>query len=117
MLSALLAFAVKHGRVYPSLATLAQMACCSVRTVSNALAWLKTWGFLSWQRRLKRIPTRLGSVTRQTSNAYVIALKGLSAIGAAIFGRKADRNHCLPSRLDGARLADSDLATPLFQAR
>jgi Helix-turn-helix domain len=83
VLSALLAFAVKHGKVYPSHATLARLACCSERTVGRALAWLRMFGFLSWQRRLKRTTTRLGSVVRQTSNAYRIALQGLALLGRA----------------------------------
>jgi Helix-turn-helix domain len=104
VLSALLAFAVKHGKVYPSQATIAAMACCSERTVARALAWLRLWGFLSWQRRLKRIPTRLGTVTRQTSNAYRIALQGLAAIGAAVFSQRPGRHNSSPSPLHPARL-------------
>lgn len=99
VLAVLLSFAVKHRKVYPTLATIARMACCSLRTVQNALAWLRMFGFLDWARRLKRTTTRLGSIVRQTSNAYALMLKGLAAIGAGMLGRKADGNNCRPSRL------------------
>ena len=103
VLSALLAFAVKHGKVYPSHATIARMACCSARTVGRALTWLQLFGFLSWQRRLKRVQTRLGSVVRQTSNAYRIALEGLAAIGARVLPGRAGGHHSDPSQLDPPR--------------
>jgi hypothetical protein len=93
----LLSMAVKWGTVFPSLATIAKACCCSPRTVDHALAWLRLWGFLDWQRRLKRLPTRLGVVVRQTSNAYRIGLQGLAAIGAVILGRGSDRNNTAPS--------------------
>lgn len=97
VLSVLLSFAVKYGRCYPSVATIAKLACCSERTVANALQWLRTWGFLTWQRRIKRIPSQLGTIVRQTSNAYKLALSGLAVIGAGILGNGADRNNCRPS--------------------
>jgi len=97
VLAVVLSFAVKYGQAYPTQATIAKLACCSERTVVNALQWLRIWGFLDWQRRLKRMPSRLGSITRQTSNAYRIALQGLAAIGAGVFSRGADRNNCSPS--------------------
>jgi hypothetical protein len=96
VLEFLLSLGVKHGTVYPALATIAAAVGCNPRTVSNALRWLKLWGFLDWHRRIKRVATRLGSVSRQTSNAYVLVLKGLAAIGVAIFS-KTDGNHCSPS--------------------
>ena len=83
ILSVLLSFAVKYGQAYPSHTTIAKLACCSERTVANALAWLRMFGFLSWQRRLKRIASRLGQVVRQTSNSYCLVLSGLAAIGAS----------------------------------
>ncbi len=89
--------AVKYQRVFPSLATIARACCCSVRTVSNALRWLESWGFLSWQRRLARKPGRLGARVVQASNAYKLALSGLAAIGARVFsGSDGNKNH--PSR-------------------
>jgi hypothetical protein len=99
VLSVLLSFAVKYRRAFPSHATIAKLACCSERTVANALQWLRLWGFLSWQRRLKRVPTRLGTVTRQTSNAYRLMLSGLAAIGARALPGRADRNNYRPSQL------------------
>ena len=74
-----------------------------MKTVCNALAWLAAWGFLSWKRRLKRVPTGLGVMVRQTSNAYRIALSGLAAIGSAMFSRGADGNNSTPSRVIGFR--------------
>jgi hypothetical protein len=49
----LLNMASRFGQVFPALTTIAATCSCSVKTVSNALAWLKTWGFLTWRRRLK----------------------------------------------------------------
>ena len=99
VLAVLLSFAVKYGKAYPSIATIAKLACCSERTVGRALIWLKLFGFLAWQRRLKRTTTRLGSVVRQTSNAYELVLSGLAAIGAGILGRRPNGHNCRPSRL------------------
>jgi hypothetical protein len=97
--SVLLSFAVKFGRAYPSHATIAKLACCSERTVANALSWLRMFGFLSWQRRLKHTSSRLGVVVRQTSNAYRLALSGLAAISAAMLRGGSERNNCRPSRV------------------
>jgi Helix-turn-helix domain len=99
VLSVLLSFAVKYGRVFPSIATIAKLACCSERTVGRALIWLRMFGFLSWQRRIKRVPGQLGTIVRQTSNAYRLALSGLAAIGAGILGNGAGGHNCRPSRL------------------
>ena len=96
VLSVLLSFAVKYGKAYPSHATIAKLACCCERTVANALQWLRLWGFLDWQRRLKRMPTRLGTVTRQTSNAYSLVLHGLAAIGARVLPGRANRTSPSP---------------------
>ena len=99
MLAVLLSFAVKYGRAYPSLATIAKHGVLHVRTVGRALVWLKLFGFLDWTRRLKRTTTRLGTIVRQTSNAYALALCGLAAIGAGVIGKRADGHNCNPSRL------------------
>ena len=80
-------------------ATLARLACCSERTVGRALVWLRMFGFLSWQRRLTRVPSRLGSIVRQTSNAYAIALSGLASIAAGMLGNRPGRHNCRPSQL------------------
>jgi hypothetical protein len=66
VLNVILSLARKFGRVYPTHAAIARMACCCERTVASALAWLRTWGFLDWQRRLKR----LEGLLQQTSNGY-----------------------------------------------
>lgn len=97
VLSALCALAVRHGRVFPSYEKLASMACCSRSTVYRALQWLKAWGLLDWKRRLKRSATPLGSRVSQASNVYAIALKGLAAIGTAIFHRGPECHNRLPS--------------------
>jgi hypothetical protein len=97
VLSVLLSFAVKYGQAYPSQATIAKLACCSERTVGRALIWLRLFGFLSWQRRLKRVPSRLGNMVRQTSNSYRLVLQGLAAIGAGILSNGPNRHNCRPS--------------------
>ena len=84
----LLSYAVKRGRVYPSLETIAMAAMVSRSTVLRAIAWLKLFGFLDRIRRLKREQTPLGSVrVCQTSNAYRLTttLTGLSALALAVF--------------------------------
>ena len=108
VLALLLNIAGRYGRVYPSRASIAKLCCCSLRTVDNALAWLRTWGFLSWKRRIKRVPTALGVMVRQTSNGYKLMLSGLSAIGASVFSRGAKRNHSAPS--------SSQRTTPRYNA-
>jgi len=44
---------------------------------------IRSWGFLIWRRRLKRIATRLGTVVRQMSNAHRIALSELASMRRA----------------------------------
>ena len=88
VLGVLLSFAVKHGRVYPSLATIARAAMCSVRTVQRAVAWLELFGFVGRVRRLARMRTPLGSVkVQQASNAYRLTtrLAGLGAMALNVF--------------------------------
>lgn len=97
VLSALCALAVRHGRVFPSYEKLASMACCSRSTVYRALQWLKAWGLLDWKRRLKRSATPLGMRVSQASNVYSIALKGLAAIGTAIFSCASECHKTTPS--------------------
>ena len=46
-------------------------------------------------------PDRLGTVTRQTSNAYRLVLSGLAAIGAARASWWGQRNNYRPSQLTG----------------
>jgi hypothetical protein len=103
VLSALLALALRHGRVFPSYDKLADMACCSRSTVYRALQWLKTWGLLTWQRRVKRAASRLGTVVRQTSNAYSI-ITDLAELGRAVFRRDPECHNRLPSHYTAAGL-------------
>lgn len=75
VLAILLRYAVRFGRVFPKLETLAHDACVSVRTVQHALRWLRAHGFVHWVRRVVRERGRLGGVrSRQTSNGYAIGL-------------------------------------------
>jgi hypothetical protein len=62
VLDALLGYAVRFGRVYPKLATIAREAGVGVRTVQNAIDWLRRFGFVERVRRLVRERTRLGGV-------------------------------------------------------
>jgi hypothetical protein len=94
----LLNMAGRFGQVFPALTTIAAARSCSVKTVSNALAWLKTWASSPGAGGSKRMPTSLGVMVRQTSNAYCIALSGLTSIGAAVFSCGSDRNNSQPSR-------------------
>lgn len=110
VLAVLTGFAMKFGQAFPCQATIARMACCSESTVRNALRWLRMWGFLDWKRRLKRVPGPMGSVTRQTSNAYIVALKGLAAIGARLLNTGSNRNNSRPSGINR-------LAPHLFASR
>lgn len=103
VLSALLALAVRHGRTFPSYERLAEMACCSRSTVYRALQWLRTWGLIDWKRRLKRTASRLGTVVRQTSNAYTI-ITDLAELGRAIFRRDPECHNKLPSHYTAAGL-------------
>jgi hypothetical protein len=64
--------------------------------VVNALRWLKLWGFPTWQRRLKRVQTRLGLMVRQTNNAYRIGLSKLAAIGVHVLNGSPKCNNPPP---------------------
>jgi len=80
VLDVLLGYAVRFGRVYPKLVTIAREAGVSVRTVQNAIDWLRRFGFVERVRRLVRDRSRLGGVRcRQTSNAYRVGLRPASA--------------------------------------
>ena len=70
----------------------------SAKTLSKALSWLRAWGFLTWQRRICRVQTALGTAVRQASNAYRIALSGLAATGAKLSGGAPMRNNRQPSQ-------------------
>ena len=99
VLGIILSFAVKHGRAYPSLTTIARAAMCSTRTVLRALAWLELFGFLGRIRRLARVRTPLGMMAcRQTSNAYRITtrLAGLGAMAMNVFAGR-ERHNFAPS--------------------
>ena len=98
VLGVLLSFAVKRGRGFPSLDTIARMALVSKSTVLRAIAWLGLYGFLDKLRRIVRTSGLLGPRVRQTSNAYVLCFpKGLGALAVAAFKFSPERNNCPPS--------------------
>ena len=97
-LAVLLSFAVKRGRVLPSLDTIARMAMVSKATVLRAIAWLSLYGFLDKLRRIVRTNGLLGPRVRQTSNAYVLRFpKGLGALAANVFNISPECHNCTPS--------------------
>jgi hypothetical protein len=109
VLDVLLGYAVRFGRVYPTLATIAREAGVSIRTVQNAIDWLRRFGFVERVRRLVRERSRLGGVRcRQTSNTYRVGLPtGMGWLAQSVFRRIAyatsgqastTRNTCHPSR-------------------
>ncbi len=67
-----------EGRLDPSIATLATLACVSQSTVKRALAQLKTFGFLDWARRLVRNSAK-GWRCEQDTNAYVLRVPACEA--------------------------------------
>jgi len=74
-----------EGRLDPSIATLATLACVSQSTVKRALAQLKTFGFLDWARRLVRNSAK-GWRCGQDTNAYVLRVPWRGAwIGTSKF--------------------------------
>jgi hypothetical protein len=111
VLSILLSFAVKFGKVFPSLDTLARMAKVCRKTVLAALAWLRLWKFIDRQlRRLQRVATGMGLRARQASNAYSLAFPGrLDALGGYFAPSRPDGNNCTPSRSTGTNQSASTL--------
>ena len=98
VLGVLLSFAVKRGRVFPSLDTIARMAMVSKATVLRAIAWLSLYGFLDKLRRIVRTNGLLGPRVRQTSNAYVLRFpKGLGALAANVFNISPECHNSTPS--------------------
>ena len=59
------------GRLDPTVATLAALACVCTDTVNEALKQLRAFGFLDWTKRLIR-GAGTGWRAAQTSNAYVL---------------------------------------------
>ncbi len=109
VLSALIALGQRFGAIFPTYDTLARMACCSRSTVYRAINFLRAWGLLDWSRRLKRAQTRLGTVVRQTSNAYRIA-EDLVALGKRFLRQVPECHHTPPSKL--TRLITNALGKP-----
>lgn len=81
----------KSGRfgMVPSLAHIATASRMSRDTVVEAMKRLERFGFLTVQRRRRRVPTPLGVKVVQATNAYVLGLaKGLGALALAAFANK-----------------------------
>ena len=88
VLGVLLSFAVKRGRVFPSLDTIARMAMvsASARCSTRSRGWRYTASSTSC-RRIVRTTGLLGPRVRQTSNAYVLRFpKGLGGLAVNVFG-------------------------------
>jgi hypothetical protein len=66
------------GRLDPTIATLAALACVHKDTVNEAMKQLRTFGFLDWTRRLIR-GSGTGWRAAQTSNAYVLRVPACEA--------------------------------------
>ena len=81
-----------EGKLYPSLDELARLARMSRQTVISAIERLKSLGFITVHRRIKRIRTSLGLRVVQDSNAYVYDLPtGLGALGWATICRSESK--------------------------
>ena len=82
ILGQLLAFAAKmRGQVYPTLAHIAELVGCTVRSVVEGLKRLKSAGFLTWDRRYVETGKKglRGPQVEQTSNFYYMALPNTAA--------------------------------------
>lgn len=82
ILGQLLAFAAKmRGQVYPTLAHIAELVGCTVRSVVEGLKRLKKAGFLTWDRRYVETGKKglRGPQVEQTSNFYYMALPNAAA--------------------------------------
>ncbi|WP_040620583.1 hypothetical protein [Rhodovulum sp. PH10] len=91
VLKALLGLAMRHGRVYPSLLGLAQLACVCKQTVVECLKLLELYGFVVVHRRCKRIRTPLGFKVVQDTNAYTVQEpRGLGALALSVFQRASE---------------------------
>jgi hypothetical protein len=73
----------------PSLAHVAAGARMSRATVVEAMKTLERFGFLTINRRRKRIETPLGARIVQATNAYTLGFaRGLGALALAAFGKR-----------------------------
>lgn len=113
---ALAFFALRYGRVYPSLTGLAQAATRSRQTVVNALKVLELFGFITVQRRVKKIRTALGFKTVQATNAYTIQEPGgWGALAYAAVMRTSSESKNQPakeSNFSSNRSKKRNLASP-----
>jgi hypothetical protein len=62
----------RDGRLFPSLARLAEAVGCAVSTVQLAIAALERTGLLGWVHRLKRVVIDGRTRVHRTSNGYSI---------------------------------------------
>ena len=125
VLKALLSLAWKYGKACPSLDRLAHMAGVCKQTVVNCLKTLEFYGFIVRHRRIKRIPTPLGSKVVQDTNAYTIQeAQGPGALAAAVFRRTSESKKCspsstesLPSKSAGQNPASKEVPDGVFPSR
>jgi hypothetical protein len=111
VLKTLLGLALKYGRVFPSLLGIAHLTCVCKQTVVNCLKLLEQYGFITIQRRIKRIRTPLGSKVVQDSNAYTIQEPtGLGALAVNLFKPRSESKICSPLP---QKVFNSNIATPL----
>jgi len=101
----------------PSLAHIAADARMSRATVVEAMKRLETFGFLTIQRRRKRVETPLGSKVVQDTNAYVLslarrlaALAGFAKKPAAVADKQAG-----PSEFRSRRAIKTEHYIPMAQ--
>eukprot|EP01037_Dinobryon_pediforme_P018647 gene18647-18943_t len=94
---ALVRLAFKHGRVFPSLVGLAQLAMCCKQTVVQALKVLEFYGFIRVHRRVKRIRTPLGFKVVQDTNAYEITEPNGWGMAECAFGAPVLLSLCHPA--------------------
>ncbi len=91
----------KSGRfgMVPSLAHVATGARMSRASVVEAMKRLEQFGFLTIQRRRKRVETPLGVKVTQAASAYTLGLaRGLGALALAAFGKRPPAPVATPAR-------------------
>ena len=110
------------GRLDPTVATLAALACVCADTVNEALKQLRAFGFLDWTKRLIR-GAGTGWRAAQTSSAYVLRVPACDPeipvrVPVARFKRRPGQEACGWE----AQVAERDqqlqaLGMPLAEAR
>ncbi|MET3665928.1 hypothetical protein [Caulobacter sp. 1776] len=91
ILSELLTIAARaRGQVYPTLASIADLVGCSIRSVVEGLRRLKAAGFIRWDRRYVETGEQglRGPQVKQTSNFYHLELPTAAAALIDLWRRK-----------------------------